>query len=181
MRKEWQNGRYIRQLDLMLDYFHACLSQGKKIQTCSGKSSKFWFNTSKSNPKLSSLLLETHEVYVGMVWQLFLYKWKFLWLPRKTLVPWEYHFLQQTFSRKNRIGKWFGRIVESIPKPVAQQSEVWNARGKLCNTWVTYKECEKYLRKRNNSSVICDTKCSRGSCTESCKFRARKNVAQKIT
>ena len=53
--------------------FEACLSQGKKIQTCNGKSSKFWFNTSKSNPKLSSLLLETHEVYVGMVWQLFLY------------------------------------------------------------------------------------------------------------
>ena len=33
---------------------------------------------------------------------------------------------------------------------------VWNTRGKLCSslTWIMYKKCEKYLRKRNNSSIL---------------------------
>ena len=77
------------------------------------------------------------------------------------------NFLPQ---KQNREMNWQNCLIDSKTCCTAiwnMKFTVWSTRGKLCNTWVTYKECEKYHRQRNNSSVICDTKCSRGSNTES--------------
>ena len=60
--------------------------------------------------------------------------WCLLWKcfggsARKTLVPWEFHVLQQTFSRKkNRIGKLIERIVWWTQKSAAQQFVIGSLR-----------------------------------------------------